>query len=575
VISHPVPLVQRFGAHRIPLMFQLVSASVYALCVVVALAFRQTLVTDLVLVGLSAAVMAIAIVLSAVIRGRHGEVLQWLVGPFLTLLSIGLLRAGTGAMTSIFTPLVVLPMLMIAARDGRRWIALALAAVVATILLPFALELRMPADPLVWLESLTTPLVLAVTAILVNAFAGQARRHIASIGALADERVRMLEEAVATSAALARTADRLLAADQFTRGVLDAVTEQSVIGTDLDGLIDVWNPGAERLLRLSPHETQGHRHVHEFHDPHELESRKEQRGVATGYDGLIEVARQGRAEVLDWTYRRDDGTTVPVRVAVTPRLDREGVTIGFIFVATDITELLASARLKDEFISLISHELRTPLSSILGYLELLRDDEGDPLSEEQLSYLAVAERNAHRLLRLVGELLFTAQIESGQLSLAVRDMDLGGVLRASVESASPTAASAGVHLHSEAPTDPVHVVGDPVRLGQACDNLISNAVKFTPRGGDVTVALSSTGGGTVISVRDTGLGIPAHEVDKLYERFFRASTAVRNAVPGIGLGLSITKGIVEAHGGTLDVSSEEGVGTVFSITLPAPAVLTP
>ncbi|MCU1423610.1 MAG: sensor histidine kinase, partial [Microbacteriaceae bacterium] len=359
--------------------------------------------------------------------------------------------------------------------------------------------------------------------------------------------------------------------------VLDAVTEQSVIGTDLTGLIDVWNPGASVMLGLAPDETQGKKYVFEFHLDEELEARAKELNyppgatvLNPGFSALVESARLGRAEVRDWTYVRHDGTTLSVSVAVTPRADEEGTTVGYIFVGTDVTQAKEVSRLKDEFVGLISHELRTPLSSILGYLELLRDDDDAPLSEEQLQYLAVAERNAHRLLRLVGDLLFTAQVSSGKFPLDISQVSLPDVVTSSFETARPTAAAAGVELVLELPGVPVSVRGDALRLGQACDNLISNAVKFTPRGGKVTVSLGLSGEDAVITVRDTGLGIPASELDQLYARFFRASTATRNAVPGVGLGLTITKAIVTAHEGELDVESQEGVGTAFSLSLPLP-----
>ncbi|MCU1527072.1 MAG: hypothetical protein JWP75_835, partial [Frondihabitans sp.] len=141
-------------------------------------------------------------------------------------------------------------------------------------------------------------------------------------------------------------------------------------------------------------------------------------------------------------------------------------------------------------------------------------------------------------------------------------------VRASVESAGPTATNAGVALIEEASDDSIVVTGDPVRLGQSCDNLISNALKFTPRGGTVTVELTRSETEALITVRDTGLGIAQAELDQLFSRFFRASTATRNAVPGVGLGLTITKAIVTAHSGHMEVESEEGVGTCFTIHLP-------
>jgi signal transduction histidine kinase len=242
--------------------------------------------------------------------------------------------------------------------------------------------------------------------------------------------------------------------------------------------------------------------------------------------------------------------------------------------------------MKDQFVSLISHELRTPLSSILGYLELVLEDEDQPLTHEQRKYLGTVERNAHRLQRLVGDLLFTAQVEAGRFTLQPEDVDLAAVVRAAEETARVAAAAADVTVQIDVPAGGLVVSGDPVRLGQACDNLVSNAVKFTPAGGRVTLALRSgwrTADGLVVptpcagaepvaqlAVSDTGVGIPAGEQGKLFTRFFRASTAQRNAVPGVGLGLTITKAITTAHGGTLELASTEGEGTTFTLTLPRP-----
>jgi signal transduction histidine kinase len=198
----------------------------------------------------------------------------------------------------------------------------------------------------------------------------------------------------------------------------------------------------------------------------------------------------------------------------------------------------------------------------------MKDDDEHPLSEEQMQYLGVAERNAHRLLRLVGDLLFTAQVESGKFPLDSHDVALEQIVTLAVESARPVANAAGITLVEELTDATPMTHGDPLRLGQACDNLISNAIKFTPRGGIVTVSLSKTDEDAVITVRDTGMGIAASELDQLFARFFRATTATRNAVPGVGLGLTITKAIVTAHRGEMDVESEEGVGTCFSVTLP-------
>jgi PAS domain S-box-containing protein len=223
-------------------------------------------------------------------------------------------------------------------------------------------------------------------------------------------------------------------------------------------------------------------------------------------------------------------------------------------------------RLKDQFFALVSHELRTPLTSIVGYLEMVLED-SDQLDPNTTRFLQVVERNSLRLQRLVGDLLFVAQVEAGRLSIERTEVPLARVVADSVEAARPRAHDSGVELDVRA-SDVGVSDGDPDRLGQMLDNLISNAVKFTPEGGRVTVELANRGGRAQINVRDTGVGIPANEQNRLFERFFRSSTATERAIPGVGLGLTISRAIVEAHGGTIDFTSEEGRGTTFMVDLP-------
>ena len=372
-------------------------------------------------------------------------------------------------------------------------------------------------------------------------------------------------------------ATRMLQARAQTKtSVIDAVTEQSIIGTDVDGVVRVWNPGAERMLGLPRADVVRTRSITDFHPPEELAE------AGGGLAALVGTAQEQGSDVRDWTYVAADGTELTVAVAVTPRTDDRGAHAGWNFVGTDMTEARATERMKDQFVSLISHELRTPLTSILGYLELVLDD--PELGEEPRQYLATVERNAQRLLRLVGDLLFTAQVDAGRFSLQPEDVDLGSVVRAAEETARVTAGTTGVEVVVDVPEGDLVVHGDAVRLGQACDNLVSNAVKFTPAGGRVTLALRAawrTPDGAVVespaddavpvaqlAVSDTGIGIPAGEQAQLFARFFRASTARRHAVPGVGLGLAITRAIAAAHDGTLEVASVEGRGTTFTLTLP-------
>jgi signal transduction histidine kinase len=228
--------------------------------------------------------------------------------------------------------------------------------------------------------------------------------------------------------------------------------------------------------------------------------------------------------------------------------------------------LRESDRLKDEFVALISHDLRTPLTSIMGYLELTMDDE--TLGAESRGYLAVVQRNSERLLRLVNDLLFVARLEAGELDLHADELDLGPIVRQSVEEARPRAAAKSIELACEAQAAP-EILGDRGRMFQLLDNLISNAIKFTPERGRVSVRLLERGSRARIEVSDTGIGIPPDEQARLFQRFFRARTATEQQIPGTGLGLYIASAIVAAHDGEIEVASEPGEGTTFSIDLPA------
>ena len=529
--------------------------------------------------GLWAAVgvglVVFATILAALLTYAHG-LEQWaVIVPVIDFIGLGAFRAGTGGSLSIFSAMIILPVVWVAAEKGRGYIALAGAGTMVALMMPFIFGIMPITDSDQLVRGFFSPLIYVFAAVIINELARQSRAQLSSIHSLADEKERMLQRTFEYASQLEESESKYRAADRLFRGVWAAVTEQSVIGTDITGLIDAWNPGATKLLGLSWREAEGKRYVFDFHLPTELDERARelnyppgQTVLNPGFSALVESARLGDAESREWTYLRDDGTAIPVSLSVTKRVDEEGETAGYLFVAADVTQAREVARLKDEFVGLISHELRTPLSSILGYLELMKDDEDHPLSEEQMQYLAVAERNAHRLLRLVGDLLFTAQVESGKFPLDSKDVVLESIVTAAVESARPVAAAAGIKLVAELPDDSPTTHGDPIRLGQACDNLISNALKFTPRGGTVTVSLSKRNQDAVITVRDTGMGIAESEIDQLFSRFFRASTATRNAVPGVGLGLTITKAIVTAHHGEMGVKSTEGVGTQFSMTLP-------
>jgi PAS domain S-box-containing protein len=222
-------------------------------------------------------------------------------------------------------------------------------------------------------------------------------------------------------------------------------------------------------------------------------------------------------------------------------------------------------RLKDEFVALVSHELRTPLTSIIGYIELLRDERASGMDADH--FAGVIQRNAERLLHLVGDLLFLSQMQSGKLVLEVRGTDLAGIAAEAVQLMQPEARHKHIELTMVAAAVP-HLAVDPARMAQLLSNLISNAVKFTQEDGKVEVTLAVEGNEAVLSVADTGIGIPAADQEQIFERFFRTEAATRRVIPGTGLGLTISKAIVDAHHGSITVRSDEDHGSTFTVRLP-------
>lgn len=554
-----------------PVLKQAATMFAYSIGLIIVFTVPGHEVADWFTISASIGLMLLAVAFAVAFSTTNSKTHWTIIVPVISLMAIGVLRAAVG---DIVTAIAILPLVWIASEDGRRWVVLAVVSTAAA----FSLEGTWYGDALTPEEvarTLFTPLVFGLAAIVINEIARQSRKRNTANRELVKQRETMLAQAVEYVRQLRANEARLQAAEQFSRSILDSVTLQAVIATNLTGVIDAWNDGAESMLGLPASAVKDRRQISEFHDPDELEARARELNYPAGatvlnpgFSALVEKARLGGSEQHEWTWIRADGTHFPVEVAVTPRVGEDGQVKGYIFLGTDITEQKEVSKLQDDFVGLVSHELRTPLTSVLGYLELLRDDPNEPLSETQLQYLAVAERNANRLLHLVGDLLFTAQVASDKFPIEIADVDLCAVIAASIDTARPSSQASNVLLLYKEPPEPIIISGDAMRIGQAVDNLLSNAIKFTPRGGTVTLKLERAEDTVTISVKDTGMGIPADELALLASRFFRASTATRNAVQGVGLGMSITKAIVTSHRGTLDVESEEGVGTMFTVTLP-------
>lgn len=238
------------------------------------------------------------------------------------------------------------------------------------------------------------------------------------------------------------------------------------------------------------------------------------------------------------------------------------------YVTRDLlAQLAASLRTRDQFLAMLGHELRNPLSAIQMASELiLRRPEGAARPA------AVIARQCGKLARLVDELLEVSRVASGKIALQRARTDLRRIVERSIESVQPAAARAGIAVEPALPAGAVAVDGDADRLGQVVGNLLSNAVKYTPRGGRVTVALERVGPSVLLRVRDTGVGIPAEMLERIFEPFTQAAGSLDRSEGGLGLGLALVRGIVDLHGGTVHARSEgAGAGSELVVELPAAA----
>jgi PAS domain S-box-containing protein len=274
-----------------------------------------------------------------------------------------------------------------------------------------------------------------------------------------------------------------------------------------------------------------------------------------------------------------------MRALYTPDRDERGDVIGWVATIIDITErkraeaALIEAkseaeranRAKDEFLAMLSHELRTPLSSILGWAAILRS--GLPF-ERAGHALEVIERNARVEVQLVESLLDLSRVVAGKMKLDMERVDLSSAVEAVADSIRPSADAKAIVLDVAVPPNPLVIIGDNGRLQQILSNLVSNAVKFTPRGGRVQLRLAHLGSQAQIQVSDNGEGISADFLPYIFDRFRQAENAKARAHGGLGLGLAIVQELAHAHGGTVVANSMgKGCGSTFTLTLPIPAVI--
>jgi PAS domain S-box-containing protein len=252
----------------------------------------------------------------------------------------------------------------------------------------------------------------------------------------------------------------------------------------------------------------------------------------------------------------------------TPVRSADGRALGRLFAFRDVTRERAADRLKDEFVAMVSHELRTPLTSIKGYVDLLLDGGAGPLAAEQHEFLTVVRDSTDREVALVNDLLDLSRLEAGHVRLAQLPLDLVPLLGRAAAALRPQLAAKRQCLAMDLPCALPPVAGDAARLAQVFTNLLANAHRYTPDGGQITIAAAVADDHLRVDVRDTGVGIAPDDQARLFTKFFRARNQADEQAGGSGLGLAISRSLVELHGGRITVASTAGAGSTFSVTLP-------
>ncbi len=479
---------------------------------------------------------------------RFGPLAPLLI-PVLDLIAIGLLRDGTSAGLPDPGVLSVLPVVWISASTLSASASLSLSFWVPLLAsLPWLLADRAAPPAASTAEALLVPLMMLAVSLAMR-FTRASLRH---------EQSRIKSKEAELEVLLADSKER----EQLLNTILDTV-DVGIVAVDAAGrrlLTNSWQTQLEESAATAPRPTA------------ELPEEEGQL-VLTGQDRSTPLPlerrpiRRALAGESFADYLVCFGEAAAGRVVSTgarPLKDDAGDFRGAVVVFNEVTGLVDALAAKDEVVSTVSHEFRTPLTSIIGNLDLvLADTEG--LDSPVVRRVEVAQRNAERLLALVSDLLMSA---SAAVHVHPRRTDLAGLVEASLGSAQAHAQASHVCLATDV-RGPLWAQVDPLRISQALDNLVSNAIKYSPDGGAVRVS-ASTGDGLVrLHVEDTGMGMTAADAGRVFTRFFRSPAVRDGSIPGAGLGLSITKAIMERHGGSISCRTRPGHGSTFTLELPA------
>jgi PAS domain S-box-containing protein len=341
---------------------------------------------------------------------------------------------------------------------------------------------------------------------------------------------------------------------------LAAIVESSndaIVGKTLDGIITSWNHAAELLFGYSAEEAIGQPIIMII--PPEL--RQEE-------DTIISNLRRGiRIQHFETVRVRKNGTRVNVSLSISPVKDASGKIFGAAKIARDITRQKEIEQRKDDFISMASHELKTPVTSIKGFTQLLARRFQRLGDEESLRFLARMDTQLNKLTKLIGDLLDLSKIQAGRLEYREEPFELDKLVEEIIENVQGTTSTHALILDAPA-QEHICVLGDRDRVGQVFINLLTNAIKYSPKADRVLLQVTKEGNNAVVRVQDFGVGIAPDYQEQIFERFYQINEPDVKTYPGLGIGLYITREIVERHHGHIEVSSKKGEGTTFSVFLP-------
>ena len=395
--------------------------------------------------------------------------------------------------------------------------------------------------------------------VLFNSFA----KMVLAIQARERELAQALGESRELATVTAESRRRVEAAHADLLAMLET-TPAALMIFDLDGSVRLRNRAATEVLGIEPQNP-------------ELRRNYWSRFKRVAKDGSVippdqwVSARALRGETVsnhELEIHHPDGRVYPIIASGAPLKNELGHVTGAVVAFQDISRLREVDRMKEEFVSIVSHELRTPLTSIRGSIQLVVGEPGSVPDPEHRNLLQIALNNCERLVRIINDILDVSKIESGNLALHKKAVNVAELIRQSVDVVASPARHADVKLDVKLPADLRPVMVDQDRIVQALVNLLSNAVKFAPGGSTVTIAAMASGQTVTVSVRDEGEGIAPENLGRLFRKFQQVDSSSSRRKGGTGLGLAITKALVEQHGGRIFVDSELHKGTRFSITLP-------